>query len=204
MSEEMMSPGQRKKLFALLGEAGIKNREDRLSFARTVLDLSDQDLSSFTELYAHEADDLILAINGWKIAEELRNLNGNTLRSSISFVRRYYNYAHDSDAVEHVQNDGDTEDGAGDAQAPQEEDKTSPAVRRPRRSGKPSKAAENVDDNEADTDEEPPKKSVARKRSSTRPASADQSRSHTGRSSKSRSGSDRSFSSDEIGYNLDD
>ena len=202
MSEEMMSPGQRKKLFALLGEAGLKNREDRLSFARETLDLEAQDLSSFTELYAHEADDLILAINGWKTAERLRELNGTTLRSSISFVRRYYSYSRDEDAVDHAQRDEEDADGSQKAQS---ESDDSSVVRRPRRSGSPRKSAERtVADDDAQTEDEPPKKSAVKKRSSTRPASSDQSRSHTGRSSKSRSAKNLSLSADEIDYDLGD
>ena len=105
MSENTITESQRKHLFALLGDAGIKNREDRLSFARTALDIDESNLASFTQLYEGEADDLIFAARAWKTIQSLRDLNGETLKSSISFVRRYYNYSRDDEAVAKVRED---------------------------------------------------------------------------------------------------
>lgn len=184
MSENTITESQRKHLFALLGDAGIKNREDRLSFARTVLDIDESNLTSFTQLYEGEADDLIFAARAWKTIQSLRDLNGETLKSSISFVRRYYNYSRDDEAVAKVREDDAEEptDATGD------ETKATKPVRAPRRSGKPQKAAEES-------------KTASPKAKRSAQPSSDQSRSHGGRSSKTRSGS---FSSDEIGYDLDD
>lgn len=188
MSEETITAGQRKHLFALLGEAGIKNREDRLSFAREVLEIDDNDLTSFTQLYMNEADDLIFAARAWKIVQSLRDLNGEMLKESISKVRRYYNYSRgdDEDVARLIDEDEDTESDDTASQETPEADESveqdqdeSKAVRRPRRSGKASKKGKPKDSEESHHE---------------------QSRTHSGRSSKTRSGS---FSSEEIGYDLD-
>lgn len=184
MSEETITEGQRRHLFALLGEAGIKNREDRLSFAREVLEIEESDLTSFTQLYVSEADDLIFAARSWKIIQTLRDLNGELLKESISKVRRYYNYSRDEDVADIAQDDTQEASEASESDSNEAQDKDKP-VRRPRRSGKA-----------------PAKKKAGETKESSRSKRDinEKSRTHSGRSSKTRSGS---FSSEEIGYDLD-
>lgn len=72
-----------RSIFAILEEAGLKSRDDRLMLASSLLD---KDVHSFTDLDDSDMKDLALALRDWRRVEFARHQTGALTIASIQHL----------------------------------------------------------------------------------------------------------------------
>lgn len=95
VSEMNLSSGNRqylyRRVFALLSEAGIEDDYDRRLAASWILDnwygTGGSEIDSFTQLTDSDLKVVIIALQGWRIVEDVRTANGSSLARAREIVR---------------------------------------------------------------------------------------------------------------------
>jgi hypothetical protein len=73
----------RKGVFAVLTQAGIKSRDDRLELASDILD---KQVNSFSELDKDDLLDLHFAMQSWKRIQDVRAANSALLDEAVMLI----------------------------------------------------------------------------------------------------------------------
>lgn len=95
VSEMNLPSGNRqylyRRVFALLSEAGIEDDYDRRLAASWILDnwhgTGGSEIDSFTQLPDSDLKVVIIALQGWRIVEDVRTANGSSLARAREIVR---------------------------------------------------------------------------------------------------------------------
>lgn len=83
-------------IFAICSEAGV-DRSDRIELAKAILELG-EGIESYNELEIADLEDILFALKGWRVVQELRLANGTMYVEARVLVEQQEEL--DGDAVE--------------------------------------------------------------------------------------------------------